>query len=309
MKGFRNGLLGPKLLGVATLLSSLSASAAVSSAQTVPASPANVSTASATIEGSGFKRLPISISATSMLYGPAVSKLGSGSTTAYTAGDVWGLSAENQIAMKYRLSDSMTITPVFDFVYQFTDPLNGGADRRASLMYDSYIKLSRYGIASASLAGNDLAIDSEMRLYVPSSESSRDNGTLGGVRLAINPSLQFAKSRWSLSSVNHVRYWIQTRDTSASGSNLPRIQLYTGPQMNYKVSDAVTAWVLYEATVIFDIAGIPNSRNPKRSLADIEPGIDVKVNDRVSLTPYLNWYTSQPIKTTSVNLTANFTVL
>lgn len=295
-----------------TALWSFGALAASSSSVTVPASinPANTSTATATVEGAKEKALPLSISATSYLYGPTVTDPTAGSTTAYTAGDVWGLSAQNQIALKYKLTDKMAITPVFDFVYQFTDPTSGGADRRASLMYDSYIKLSRSGIIEKNIQGNDFALDADARLFVPSSEGSRENNTLGGLRVSINPSLQFGKSAFSLSSVNHMRYWFQTQDKGTkSGSPLPRTQLYTGPQINYKFSEAVTAWVLYEATVVFDTAGIPNTRNPNRSLVDLEPGVDIKLGKRVSLSPYLNWYTSQPISTTSMNLTASVQML
>ena len=287
--------------------------AASAASASIPAStgavPVNTSTASAAIEAVPRRGLPISIDATSMFYGPTVSNPGRGATTAFTRDEVWGLSVQNQIAAKYKISEKMAITPVFDFVYQLTDPNNGGADRRASLMYDSYIKLSRTGLAAAKIAGNEITLDGDIRYFVPSSEYSRENKNLGGARLSLNPSVQFGRSPVSLSSVNHMRYWFQTRETNAAGGMLPRMQLYTGPQLNYKFSDAVTAWVLYEATVVFDTAGMPNTRIPGRSVTDIEPGVDIRISERASLTPYLNWYTSQPIKTTSVNLTATLAVL
>lgn len=301
-------LLGQGLAVASASLSftSLSVFAAPS---TVVGVPANTSTASAVIEAAPRKALPLSIDATSMFYGPTVTSPGRGATTAFTRDEVWGLSVQNQIAAKYKISDKMAITPVFDFVYQLTDPNNGGADRRASLMYDSYVKLSRSGLAQANIAGNEITLDGDVRYFVPSSEYSREVKSLGAARLSLNPSVQFGRSPLSLSSVNHMRYWFQTKEANAAGGMLPRMQLYTGPQLNYRFSDAVTAWVLYEATVVIDTAGMPNTRIPGRSLTDIEPGVDIRLSDRVSLTPYLNWYTSQPIKTTSVNLTANLAVL
>ncbi len=274
-------------------------------------SPVNTSTATTSMGTSERRALPLSIAATSFFYGPRVAAPTSSSTTAFTKGGIWGLSLQNQIAAKYNLTNDLSITPVFDFVYQLTDPTNGGADRRVSLMYDSFIKVAKAGLIRGKLLGQKATLDCDTRVFVSTSESSRENKTRGSVRVSFIPSIEFNRSNFSLSMVNHARYWVQSNDRQAldPSATLPRLQLYTGPQLNYQFTQQVTAWVLYEATVVVDTAGIPNTRNPNRSLADVEPGLDIKINDRVSMTPYLNWYTNQPLSTTSMNLNANIVML
>lgn len=282
-----------------------------SSSSTPSSNPVNTSTATTSIGTSMRRTLPLSIAGTSFFYGPPVTAPTRSSTTAFTKGGVWGLSLQNQIAAKYSLTSDLSITPVFDFVYQLTDPTNGGAYRRVSMMYDSFIKVAKAGLFRGKLFGQKASLDCDTRIFVPTSESSRENGTRGSVRMSVIPSIELNRSNFSLSMVNHARYWIQSNDRQALDhlATLPRLQLYTGPQLNYQFAPQITAWILYEATVVVDTAGIPNTRNSNRSLADVEPGVDIKINDRVSVTPYLNWYTNQPLSTTSMNLNANIVML
>lgn len=286
-----------------------STSATLPSQPVQPGQPAMTGTSTASNKASGLKSITdnISVSTLSYLYGPFVSDPGSKVVSDDSIGSTMGLSSRHQLAVKYRLSDNITIAPTLDFDWSFTNA--DGRTQRTFTWRDSYVKMSVGQIATADLGGNDFVVAGDLRLFVPSSKSSRDNNTLGGIRASINPAIQFGKSAWSLSTVNFARFWLQQEEKSATGGTMPALQLYTGPQVNYQVNDAVTAFVLYETTVVYNNQGIPNTTNADASLADIEPGADIKINDRITLSPYLNWYTNQRLSTTTMNLALGITLL
>ncbi len=245
------------------------------------------------------KKLPINMSFLTMMFGPQVSDPVSSMTSSDSIGGKSGLGTRNFLSMTYKLSEKLSLTPVLDFNYQLTDN-----DRGASLN-DAYIRLKRKEILSSNIGIHPVSMDADIRYYAPTSQGARDNNAIGAVRTSLYPSVQIAKSRFSLSGLFFAKAWMQTQDTNAKGKNLNMVQLYSGPQISYAVSDKISAFILQEANVVYNTAGIPNSRDPNTSLVDLEPGVDIQVNDRVTLSPYLNWYTNQNISTTSVNLNAD----
>lgn len=253
------------------------------------------------------KALPISVSTLSYLHGPFVNDLGSSTVTDDSVGSTTGLDSRHIMALKYKLTDKITIAPTADFNWSFTNAKGDG--QNTFTWRDSYIKVSHSDLYSNNLYGNDLSVAGDLRFYVPSSKTARDNDTIGRIRASLNPSIQIGKSRFSISTVNFATVWLQTKDKKADGSPLHRAELYTGPQVNYQVNDAVTAFVLYEADQVIETDGVSNTTNPLASNTDLEPGVDIKINDNITLTPYLNWYTNQRLSTTTVNLAAAITLL
>jgi hypothetical protein len=256
------------------------------------------------------KPLPLTFSWLSMFYGPRLVEPTRTSVPSSWAGGELAMSVQNQTGIRFHVSDSVTITPTFDFEYRFTDPWDSTIGNEFALTYDSFIRFYHSNLKTIRLSGADLNFAGEVRWFFPTSDFSRSIHSLGSIRAGINPSLSLDNSNFSFSMVAFGRYWVQVHQTLPydESASLSRFTLYVGPQVNYKVSERITAWVLYESLVTFDTFGIPNTIYPEQSLADVEPGVDIRLNDTVSITPYLNWFTSQPLKTISVNLNASIAI-
>lgn len=301
---------------------------AQSTSTTVPSSAdpsaAPQSVTDAEVVGAKKKKLPIGLSTDSTIWGPRVNTPDANKITTDTNNkneSFDGIYLRQKIAGKYAIDDKTAIKPTLDFDFQLTDPEKEKTGIRQFRWRDSYVTLSRKSLIETNLKGNDVALDGDVRWFVPSSEKSRMNNTVGAARLSLNPSIQIGKSPLSFSMANYAKYWFQTRNNdirkadkhNANGANttpLAMFEMYSGPQVNYAFTDKVTAFVLYEGYVNFDTSGMPNSKTKKDiSLIDVEPGVNLQLHDRVSVTPFLNWFTNQPLYTTTFNLNAAFTLL
>ena len=253
--------------------------------------------------------LPVKLSYLAYFYGPSLNNPVAASTATdslnsnyddTTQGDA--LAARHILTVakplgNYKLSASI------DFMTVLTDPANTGTSR-GFFWKDAYLKAGNSKLATIAMGPTSLKLAGDVRYYIPTSKGARINDSMGAIRASFNPSLEFAKSRFSISSVNYAKVFMQTKDKDInSGSNLTRYEFYTGPQVNFEFNDRVTAWVLYEAIVHKDTLGNWDN-NPLRAktLTDVEPGADVKITDNISVSPYLNWYPALPLKTTSVNI-------
>ncbi|HRK02569.1 MAG TPA: hypothetical protein PLH57_07870 [Oligoflexia bacterium] len=272
-----------------------------------PASSGAVSETSIQDVAAQPKALPISAAAVNDFYGPALNDLGARQTADSAKDAVQPLNSRHQIGISYAIDESTKFTPTLDFSLNYTIPKGVENGERNFAWNDSYLKLSRAGLLDGKLGGNAVALDGDIRYMLPTSKGARDADSYGAVRLSLSPSMQIANSNFSIVATNYARihmYRSVTENLSAT-----RWKFYTGPQVNYAVNDKVTAFVLFEAVAAFDNQGYSNTTNDQLSLADLEPGVELNLHERVSLTPFLNWYTNQPISTTSINLNATIKML
>lgn len=306
-------MLRNTLLTLTAGVLSLSAAYAQSTS-TVVTPPTNTVSANADLTAvqPEKKSFPLSVSTDSYFYGPQVQDPFSDATTADTAGDPkQGLLTRHVIGFKYKLSKKVSITPNIDFFYQLTDPAKTASQSSAGQFRwrDCYVKVGHSSIFETDLNTSHFSLPVDFRYYAPTSKGSRDSSSAGSVRASLNPSLQFGHSDFSLSTVNYVRYWIQTQE-SYKGRPLIQSELYTGPQLNYQMGSIATAFVLYEAAIQFNTLGQSTPGiDPNASLTDLEPGVELHLNDRITVTPYLNWFLNQPVSSTTINLNANFRLL
>lgn len=279
--------------------------------------PKATSTATASSVAPAEKKLPIGVSTQSMLYGTRLNDPFNELTTDsdYNSdGSVASpIKSEHLVKFKYSLAKSLDLTPTLNFYIQHTD---GAANKEKVNQFqwrDCFVKLSRDGILERKIGRHTLALDGDLRYYAPTSNLSRRNNSMGSARISMNPSLRFANSKFSLAFSNNFRYWFQTRDIDiASKTNDPsaliRSELYVAQQINYQATPKLNLFVLYENALDTDKLGAQNIDRPT-SAADLEPGLEFQVSPRVMISPWLNWYTSQSIDTTTFNLTANITLL
>lgn len=259
------------------------------------------------------KRLPITLSLLSFLYGPTVGDPGSGITPTSWVSDEMGLSLQNQVSVRYDITDQLSIAPTFDFEVLMTDPAGYyRPDQYVALTYDSFIRTTYVNAFNTYLSGNEFWLNADFRYYVPTSDFSRNHNSLGSARFTLTPNLQFQNSGFSVALVNFARYWLQTQDlqtgTRSDYYALPQLMFYTAPLVNYQVSDSFSIWAMLEASMTYDTRGYVNTSDPERSLVDIEPGFDLKIGKNVTISPYLNWFTNRPLSTTSINVMTSIAI-
>ncbi len=244
----------------------------------------------------------------SFFYGPSVGDPGSGTVPTTWTDQVTGVSLQNQIVGRYDLTENISISPAFDFEVLITDPNRVYGSQYVALSYDSSVKLSYDNLAWMSLGNNAGWLNADFRVYVPTSEYSRDNGTLGSMRFTLSPNFRVGNSGLSFALINFVRFWVQRQSAETNNKNavLPRTMLYTGPLVSYQFNDRFSFWALGEASVTYDMQGTANTTQPNRSLVDFEPGLEYRVGEHVSVSPYLSWFIRQPLDTTSMNLTLSY---
>lgn len=303
------------VVGIITLAITLSLSA-VANAQGSESSASASGTTTATTRVPKTLSPKWAFSYVSFFTGPPVSDLRSDETAAARDGFSLGLALQNQLGVRYWLTDQLSVTPVFDFEYQLTDPHKNNTSGVA-LVYDSFIKTKYVDALKGYIENNKLSVDLEARYYVPVSEFSRENGSYGSIRLAAIPGLDVPDTNLQISVLTYYRYWMQTNFYQVSTRynivpkntvGLPEHTFYIGPQINYRISKTFNAWLLYEQSHTIDTLGFASTSDPRRSHSDIEPGIDIRLMNGVYISPYLNWYTNQPIETTSVNLITSITI-
>lgn len=254
---------------------------------------------------------PFYLSMLSFLYGPSLNDPASGETPTTYMGNPDGITIQNQVGVGLLLTDNISIQPVFDFELVMTDPnANYKKDQYFSLTYDSYIKFNYSSIFEVETDAARYGLSADVRYFVPTSDFSRDNNSAGSARLTLTPGVQFAHSRISLGFVNFVRYYFQKQLYQTNNRNvaLPELMIYTGPLINYQINDRFGVWLLGEASMTRDTLGHWNNKDASRSLVDLEPGLDIRVNKYFTLSPYLNWFVNRSISTTSVNLMASVTL-
>ncbi|MBI3554953.1 MAG: hypothetical protein HY074_01665 [Deltaproteobacteria bacterium] len=312
------------------------AALAQSSSATTSANPAlsGTSTASsATSAAAKAAPLPITINSLNIFYGPPVTSPGQHSSAdsainqdPNTSTTLQPMFIRNQLSATYKLDAKTSITPVLDFDLIMADP-SSDAKKEGFHWRDNFVKFSRSGLMEKSMGANKFSLDGDIRLYAPTSAASRANLTIGETRVSLFPSMAIGKSKWSFSAVLFGKYWIQPEDmstakkipvdpsnpnsatTDGGQSPLTRLELYAGPQINYEFSPKVTAFLLFEADNNWNTHGMPASAATGYSNYDFEPGVNLTLHNRLSLTPALNWYTNQRLSTTSMILTAAIKLL
>lgn len=251
----------------------------------------------------GKKAIPLSLSDYSIFSGPAV-KTPTKTTTADDSNDaITGLSSRHMVSLMYKANNGISFGPTADFNIQHTQAT--AEEQKGVAWNDSYFKVAKSGLAKGTIGGNSVGLDSSVRYLAPTSKGSRDNKTYGSVRMDMNPNMSFGKTALSLTVYNFVRAHLLSQGSNAEGASLTQYQLYTGPMLNYDFNDKIGAFVLYEATIKYNTKGESSKQFASaKSLTDLEPGVNFNLNKHISLAPYLNWYTAQPVSTTSINMSA-----
>ena len=293
----------------ALVASSLLSSWAFAQEQTQTAT--NVSTADVKQEEvTGAFKLPVDLAYRLELFGSQLSGPTNDFMPTDSMSDLNNTAAQDPIWSRHTLTVgrdlgkgfNISINPQFKLVH--TDPGANGA--RGFLWNDSYLKLAKGDLLSAKIGNQEIGLAADIRYYAPTSHAAIINSSYGSVRASIAPSIQLS-NRFSLESGSYIKAWMLSRPNDInSGAALNNIELYTSVQFNAQITQSVKAWVLYEAITNRATDGEwSNGSNPRfagRALTDLEPGVDIQLGEHFTVSPFLNWYPTLPVSTTTWNL-------
>ncbi|MGE4234284.1 MAG: hypothetical protein AB7F43_13225 [Bacteriovoracia bacterium] len=250
--------------------------------------------------------LPITANYLGMFYGPVVTEPGNHAIPDTTIGASSGTYVRSNLSLDYIFNPQWSVGAVADFDYNLTDPNSGGASVGYAAR-DYYIAGRHTNAYTERFGGGHVFnLNADTRYYAPTSRSSWRKHSLGAVRLTLDPSIQFANSRWSFSTRLYSKHFIQTRSRSETGDLLNIAELYVSPQLNYNFSDKISAFFLAEAVTL--VKADLSIGDPTQHLVDVQPGMNFQLGKSFVLTPYLSWFTELPVKTTTANLNAAVTL-
>ncbi len=304
------------LIALSAAWSSLALAQSTTSAS-APAAPSSTSVAEVkTEESKGFK-LPVSLNYSADVFGPRLSNPSDNWTPTDRMSNQNDPTTQDALLIRHNASIGRDLGAGYKisghayFNTFMTDPGNTG-NLKGFKWRDSYVKLAKGDLGAVNLGGNELSLGGDVRYFAPTSLRSRLDNNRGQARLSLNPNLQFGKSIFSLAAVNYAKFWMHSQrlgsalDGTATGNPMTEWEFYTGPQVTAQLGDVVGVWVLYEAIVQRDtVSNWSNGKDASHSgkaLADLEPGATFNIGKNISISPFLNWYTSLPINTTSVNM-------
>ncbi len=291
-------------LTAAALATAMSAQADSTSTTNAKKKPTNTSTATANPAKAEKKALPVSVSTNSYFFGPGL--IGDKSYMADDSPDAkTGLFSRHALRVKHELNKTVSVSAVGEGDIQHTI-MPGSEEKMGFRLRDPYARIDKTDLIATKVAGNELNVDGQFRVYAPLSDGSKASKNISRVSIWLNPTMKLGKSRFSISALNYARYWIQSKDFHpVTSSPLTRMDFYTGPSLNYDINDKTQAFLYYEAEITYNTLGQSElNYAPTKSMTDLEPGVSFQATKAVSITPFLNWYTNQELKTTSVNLNA-----
>lgn len=297
--------------GLLVLLAATNTWAQSQTAASVDSTNVSVTDASSVGASEGFK-LPFSLAYRMDMQGPQLTAPSRDFIPGGQMGDQNDPAAQsaiysrNTVTLGRDLGWGMNLSANLYYNIVHSDPTNNGTTK-GLFFNDSYLRLTKGDLASATIGGKDVSLAGDIRYYAPTSRESKVNDCYGQFRFTLAPSIQLS-SVFSIESSNYVKVWMNSRDSDPNqGNPIKDLELYASVQANAQLSKAVKAWLLYEADAKkFTDGEWSNGSNPRFSgaaLSDIEPGLDISLlNDHLTISPYLNWYPTLPIETTSINL-------
>jgi len=295
-------------------------------------SSALVETSEALQEATIHERsFPMTVSISTMVLGPALNNLdGQVATPSAPAGGrassnhpigpalgangaKAGYSNQYLLSSMYHFDDIQAFGVVFAGTEAFYPP-----ERGALQMNDPQLRYTLDGMGAVRTDSYRFVPHYWFSVYLPVSETSQEMHTFSAVSASWIPKLFITGSRFSFDGLLSARVSMISRKDGES-MVLPT-RLNSALQANYRLSNVVTNFMtgivstsagpgvpIDDDLSSFDPSGSKRAPHP----LSIMEGAIVRPSSQSSFTvsPRLNWYIDQPLKMTSVGLTANIQLL
>ncbi len=201
------------------------------------------------------------------------------------------INIENWSYLGYRFSKDFSLAAVAQYTYR---PVLS----QDITMRDPFIKAAFGNIINS----DGFSLSGDLRAYLPTSRLSQDNKMVIGLRNSMGASYDIPGSRVSLGAATRIR--LNTFSTELADKNQQDIYFYLGPSVSYKISNTVSAVVLYEMQAGHYL-GTSLSSTGAVDVTDLQPGISWDVTPNLNLNPFVNFYTGGKILRESTYLGLN----
>jgi hypothetical protein len=208
---------------------------------------------------------------------------------------------ENWVTMGVYLSKKTTIGVVANSIFQ-----PDGATQH--VWKDPYllVKTKKLIDTGGFTAGGDL------RLYVPTTQKSRDTGLDGSIRVSPKFEYSFPGSRWAVGTRSYVRtYVLAPADTLGTPLKKPRKDwsVFFGPYATYQLAPKLKAICWYESYALHPETSPGNEWASDGT--DLRPAVSWDVTDYLNLTPFLNLFPAgkMDLRSTYVGLQMSITLI
>jgi hypothetical protein len=226
---------------------------------------------------------------------------GTSSASAGGGGKGDGYSLRHLISFGYSLNNRLVLSPILDL----GQPISGANSGSLSLN-DPQLKLAFREILNQDYGKQELRSGLAMTYYAPVSDLSKLHHSQGAFQVGLSPKLQFKDSRYSLGGNLSLKSGFYQTELH---NELVSSRVNMGIQQNYDLSDATQAYFMCHSEVsigpkvaMADPGIVTSSNSHSSRLFGLMTGLRFQASKTLSFAPRLNWYTDQPIQTTSVGL-------
>jgi hypothetical protein len=212
-----------------------------------------------------------------------------------------GYMLRHSIAANYELSSQLLIGPAFGF----SEPFYGRHDGQFQVN-DPQLRLTLLDLLHGQVGGNNLHSSMLFSTDVPVSQTSRRRSLRGAFSLTASPRMHFRGTPYSLSVMCSVKTGFYGKP---EGGSWMSSRLNSGVQGGYRLSRRVESSLMLHAASQFG-PDLPTSdpdapmRERGTQVFGLMPSVKYQATQAISLTPRLNWYLDQPIRTTTVSVAA-----
>ena len=255
-----------------------------------------VNVSAATTSGSATKSVPRLIDrlklsySTTLITGAVTSPLSSLQPNVDTGEEDPGapVMMKNYVTFGYKLNGDMAVTGTLYWKHF--------ARERQLTFQDPYVKLTH----SKLYRKGNFNLYGELKLAPGITTRSSTAGRVMAITPCLIPSYDLPNSKFSLSLVTSAVFGLFTSD--GAGDDL---ELYMGPQIDYKIKKNVSLFVLYELDSIKAKGTSLSALHG--NFADLEPGVSWDITPRMNLTPLLNISTGNKVALDTTQLLVSFT--
>ncbi|MFL5814251.1 MAG: hypothetical protein ACJ763_11790 [Bdellovibrionia bacterium] len=226
---------------------------------------------------------------------------GTSSHSAGHGGHQPGYRLRHTLAANYEFTPGYLLGPALDV----SEPFSGRRKGQLTIE-DPQLRFTILDLYQAKVGENNLHSNMMISASFPVSDNSRRRSSWGGLSVSTSPRLHFHGTPYSISGHCSVKTGLYGRNEAGP---LISTRLSTGIQGGYRISRSLESGLMFHAGSQFgpdipveDGEGFFKERGTQ--VFGLMPSLRYQFNDVLSFTPRMDWYLDQPIRTTTISVSA-----
>jgi hypothetical protein len=219
-----------------------------------------------------------SASLTSNYHGATLADPGSSSTLDNHGNLKATSNFDSEARFAYKLTNNMSIGPVVPFVVLNRPDRNGDS----FIMGDAGVRFSQ----NRAIATDNFVVNTNLILQAPTSDSSKARGMTYAIKTTPNARYTFKDARFSAGSLTEGKYYANVTVDKT-------LKLWAMPFVNFKQTSNFSWNLGYEMEWHRDVGrGAMEFTTYQK---DLQPGVIWEITKKISVNPYLQFYTNKAL--------------